>query len=635
MACGMTNGSGTRVEYDFRRHGAVYSPSPPLLLFSSTMCGIAGQVVASRAGAVDERLVRRMTRTLAHRGPDGERVRAGDQFALGHRRLSLIDLEGGGQPLANEDETIWVVSNSEIYNYVELRRDLISRGHRFATSSDTEVIVHLYEDMGRACVESMVGMFAFALWDARDRTLLLARDRFGIKPLYYALNGPTLLFASEMKGILQAESVDRDLNYAALHQYFLHLTIPEPACILRSVRKLPAAHVLVWRDGVSSEHRYWDLTDRSASDRELAEEEAMEQLDRTLRESVSITLRSDVPVGLFLSGGVDSSLLAWAASVGRDRPLHTFSIAFEDPASDERDFSRLVASTCGTTHHELELTLPQAADAAARLVSSLDEPFADSSAIPTYLLSRYARQHVKAVLTGEGADELFAGSPWHHDEPIARDDLPALLLPPAKIVFTPDDLCATYTGDLRRLVQADSAWTLPADASARLLKLTSPLDQRLWVDLCGYLPSDLLMKTDRMTMLASLEARVPFLNHPFAELAWRIPPALKVRDSIRKYILKKLGVGRIPQAILDRPKKGFSIPMDLWLWMKGSFREMIVDTLTDARTHDRGLFNPAVIQSMLNEHDRLVRFHGYRLWTLFVFETWQRHFVDSALQPAL
>ncbi|MGE0449284.1 MAG: asparagine synthase (glutamine-hydrolyzing) [Vicinamibacterales bacterium] len=602
------------------------------------MCGIAGQVVGD-GSAVDGDLVRRMTRALAHRGPDGESVRLGPQHGLGHRRLSLIDLEGGGQPQANEDGTVWVVSNSEIYNYVELRRALVARGHRFATSSDTEVIVHLYEDLQERCVDPLVGMFAFAVWDMRRRVLLLARDRFGVKPLYYSVRGSELLFASEMRALLESPTLRRDLDYGALHQYFLHLTVPEPASILADVRKLPAGHVLVWRNGHADERAYWDVTaptpegdalDHALDDAfydALDEAGAIERLDAALAESVDLSLRSDVPVGLFLSGGVDSSLLAWMASRNATAPLQTFSAAFEDHQSDERAFSRMVARACGTTHHEVEITLRDAVDILPALCGALDEPFADSSAIPTYLLARAARRQVKAVLTGEGADELFGGSPWHVGGARSADPY-GLLNPPAKTIFTPDDLKAVYSDDLWDAVSRCEA-PMPPGLDAKLARCPGRFEQGLCADLHVYLPSDLLMKTDRMTMLASLEARVPFLNHPFAELAWRLPSRFKVKDSVRKYILKKLGAGRLPEPVLSRPKQGFSIPMDLWLWRPGAFRDMVLDTLGDARTRARGQFDMTVVDTMVREHDRIERFHGYRLWTLFAFETWQRTFVDA------
>ena len=496
------------------------------------MCGIAGQVVGG-GGRVDADLVRRMTRALAHRGPDGERTQIWDECGFGHRRLSLIDLQGGDQPQTNEDATVWVVSNSEIYNYIELRRALASRGHRFATASDTEVIVHLYEDLQDGCVEPLVGMFAFALWDARRRRLLLARDRFGVKPLYYSIQGSQLLFASEMRALLESPDVGRDSNYPALGQYFRHLTVPEPASILARVRKLPAGHVLTWRDGRVDERAYWDLTAVAGPAPALAEDDARDQLQTALTDSVALSLRSDVPVGVFLSGGVDSSLLTWLASRNGSVPLPTFSVAFDDPSADEREYSRLVARACGTDHHEVEITLGEAADLLPELCAALDEPFADASAIPTYLLAREARRHVKAVLTGEGADELFAGSPWHTVDPLDDADLDCLVNPPAKTVFTPDELHAVCTSDLWREINR-SRLELPPGLHAKLDRCAGPLERRLCVDLHVYLPSDLLMKTDRMTMLASLEARVPFLNHPFAELAWRLPARWKVTGGVRR-----------------------------------------------------------------------------------------------------
>ena len=592
------------------------------------MCGISGQV-KPRNEVIDRTLVQRMTRALAHRGPDDEGFRFEQNCGLGHRRLSIIDLSTGAQPLSNEDKTIWLVSNNEIYNYLELRKELISRGHRFSTSGDTEVILHLYEDLDEKCVEPLVGMFAFAIWDSRRKRLLLARDRFGIKPLYYHEdNDGGLLFASELKALLLHAGLSREMDLPALHQYFLHLTIPEPSTILEHVHKLPAAHLLIWEDGKAVLRPYWDLAILDRPAREIAEEDALEDLRYHLQQTVALSLRSDVPVGLFLSGGLDSSILTWMASAAQPTPVKTFSVAFTEKQFDEGEYSRLVARRFGTHHQEILVTKDAATNVALQLSECLDEPFADSSCIPTYLLCKHARESVKTVLTGEGSDELFAGSPWHRDDQLRSENIDSLLYPPSKIVFTRDQLDSILTQDLRSLI-SKSAYDPASGIRANLLRCVGGLEQCLYTDLKVYLPSDLLTKVDRMSMLASLEARVPYLNHPFAEFAWTLPPNLKLRNGIRKHLLRRLSEDMLPMDILNRPKKGFSIPMDLWLWEHGTFRDMVYDTLLDRRTKMRGQFNPSSVQSMLEDHDKLRQFHGYRLWTLFVFEMWQRNFADS------
>ncbi len=596
------------------------------------MCGIAGRVGTGPA-PIDRAVVVRMTRALAHRGPDGEGFHFTPRCGLGHRRLAIIDLVTGAQPLANEDGTLWLSANGEVYNYVELRRELLARGHRFRTAGDLEVILHLYEERGESCVDPLVGMFAFALWDEPRQRLLLGRDRLGVKPLYYAtLPDGGLAFASELKALLLDPALERALDWSALREYFVHLALPEPDTAFRAVRKLPAGHVLTWADGRVAERRYWDLTRVDPARPSDAPEAALiEGLAEELAASVAATLRSDVPVGLFLSGGLDSSLLACLASADRVDPLPTFSVAFEEREFDEGPYSRRVAEAFGTRHEEIVVTLKDAADTYQWLAPRLDEPFADASCIPTYLLARHARGRVKSVLSGEGADELFGGNPWHVSDD--ESSIARILAPPAKVVFTESELDAVLSADLRHAM-ADRPREATADATGAFARCAPGLSRRLWADLHVYLPSDLLTKADRAPMLASLEVRVPFLNHPLVERAWRLPDTLRVRAGIRKYALRRVGEGRLPREVLARSKKGFSIPLDVWLWQPGPFRDMVRDVLLDPQTRARGQFAPGAVTRMWDEHDRLRALHGYRLWTLFVFELWQRHFVDAARTAA-
>lgn len=586
------------------------------------MCGITGWVAPAGA-PIDERSLAAMTRALAHRGPDGEGLHLEPGCGLGHRRLSLLDRPGGAQPMAAAEGDLRLVANNEIYNYLELRQSLAARGHRFTTSGDTEVLLHLYEDLGEACVEPLVGMFAFALWDRRRRTLLLARDRFGVKPLYYhvAADG-SLRFASELRALLAAPGVPRDLDWHSMHAYLRDLSVPEPRTILRDVHKLPAAHVLVWHEGSVRLRRYWNLPPPRGS---AASPEALEELEAELLESTALSLRSDEPVGLFLSGGLDSSLLAWSMRTSGARPLRTFSVSFAEPQVDESRFSRAVAAAFDCEHREIRVTKDEATEAALRLVGWLDEPFADSSALPTLILSREARKSVKAVLSGEGADELFAGSPWHLDAAASDATVADQLAPQRKVVFPPSMLDDILAADLRaRLGKADAGDSL-ADMPAGLDRL----HRQLWADIATYLPADLLTKIDRMTMLESLEARVPYLNHPLAERIWSLPAELKLDRGVRKVLLRSLGERLLPAEISARPKQGFAVPMDIWLWEPGRFRDAVYDTLRDPRCRTRGWFDPVRVDSLLDEHDRLRGLHGHRLWTLFVLEHWLRRWYDG------
>jgi asparagine synthase (glutamine-hydrolysing) len=567
------------------------------------MCGISGQLKLD-ATPVDRGLVRRMTRALAHRGPDDERFHFEGVVGLGHRRLSIIDAAGGAQPMTLPGpRTLRLVSNSEIYNYVELRSELVALGHQFVSRSDTEVILRLFAAEGEAGFLRLEGMFAIAIWDEAAQTLYLARDRFGVKPLYYCHDHSAFLFASELKALLQYRGLDRTLDRIAIDSYFGSLALPEPRTVFRNVHKLPPGHLLTVRQGRVKQSRYWNPASEMVRKRPVARpaEELLEEIERSVR----ISLRSDVPVGVLLSGGLDSSTVTAMAARASGTRLHTFSAAFREGDFDEGHWARLVAKRFGTRHHEVLVTKSKATAIAQELVEHFDEPFADSSSIPMYAVCRAASQVVKTALSGEGADELFGGYPWHGSGPL--DDHPA------RMIFTREERDELYARRWRR-----PARRLPPEHGLSRLK------RSLLEDLRTYLPSDILQKSDRVSMMHSLELRVPFLNHRLAGFALRLPDQLKVRGEVRKFLLRQVMKGMLPREVISRPKKGFSIPMDLWLWEKGPWRDMVYDTVFSGSLRRRGLFDLAVLRRMQREHDRLERLHGYRFWTLFMFENWQQ-----------
>jgi asparagine synthase (glutamine-hydrolysing) len=583
---------------------------------SAIMCGISGQLTLD-GRAVDRRLVERMTQRLHHRGPDDAGFFFGPQIGLGSRRLAIIDLHSGRQPMTDESGSLHLVSNNEIYNYRELRQELAARGSRFTSQSDTEVILRLYESEGPGGVRKLEGMFASAIWDARDESLFLVRDRFGVKPLYYYQDATCFLFASELKALFEYRALDRTLDLAAADQYFARLALPEPRSILKNVRKLPAGHYLTVRRGVTRVERYWRPQFGGRSRVALNSDE---RLRDELQRSVSISMRSDVPVGLLLSGGLDSSSVAAFAARESGERLHAFSAGFREADFDESTYSRLVAKRFGIRHHRVLVTRNKATDIAAHLTSVMDEPFADSSSVAMYAVCELAAAHVKTVLSGDGADELLGGYPWHVVEAPSHDPVDGH---PSGVIFNRDEREALYSPAWKRELARHKPRRVPAS------KELSPLNRSLLDDVRTYLPSDILFKSDRVSMLHSLELRVPFLNHPLAELLMRLPDALKVDGAIRKVLLRRIMAGVLPPEILQRPKKGFSIPMDLWLWERGRWRDMVYDTLFSARTRQREQFDMTTLERMGREHDRMEKMHGYRLWTVFIFEMWQRRFLHA------
>ncbi|MBV8857713.1 MAG: asparagine synthase (glutamine-hydrolyzing) [Acidobacteria bacterium] len=628
------------------------------------MCGIAGFVESvGGARSVEERaaLLDRMCRSIEHRGPDEQGGEVLGRAAVGMRRLSIIDLAGGHQPMSGCDPRVRVVFNGEIYNFKELQRDLEARGHKFRTRSDTETIVHAYEEFGDACVERLRGMFAFAVWDARTERLFVARDRAGEKPLYYTTTpGGTFVFGSELKCLLEHPEVERETDPLALDAYLTLGYVPEPLSVFQGVRKLEAGHRLVLEKGSVTEESYWDFPTET-DEPPRREEEYVEELRARLEESVRMMLVADVPLGAFLSGGVDSSTIVGLMSRATNAPVKTFSIGFREDSFDELKYARLAARHFETDHRELIVT-PDVCQLVDELVRHFDEPFADQSSVPTYLVSKLAREHVKVVLSGDGGDELFAGYTRYAVErdrqgfarlprvvrrglmaPLAaqlphgargRNFIHNVALDPAEryldnvSTFNALGKRALYTADFRRaLAGRDAAAEIFRAHGARATAGdgVSPL---LYLDAKTYLPGDILTKVDRMSMAASLEARVPLLERELVEFVSRMPASLKMRGDQSKYIFKRAVRGLVPDEILDRPKQGFGVPIGEWI--NRELRERIRDTFADARTRSRGVFEPAYVDVLLDEHERGRRNHSNALWALFVLELWQRAFADDA-----
>jgi|SRR5690348_9304628 len=622
------------------------------------MCGICGVVNTGSAEPVSRELIQRMNDTLAHRGPDDAGVYVAPYVGLGHRRLSIIDVAGGHQPLSNEDGTVWVLLNGEIYNYAELRRLLVQRGHTFTTHSDTEVIAHLYEDAGENCFAQLRGMFAIALWDARKRRLLLARDRVGKKPLFYCHHGHQLIFGSELKALLASSAVNRALDQHAICDYFSLGYIPAPKTVYRSVRKVLPGHYLVFSGTETKETQYWDLS--FANRRQHTEEEWCEQLRSRLCEATRIRLISEVPLGAFLSGGVDSSSVVAFMSKLMNRRVTTCSIAFEEDDYNEGPYARQVADVFQTDHHERTVK-PSAVEIVGKLAWHYDEPFADSSAIPTYYVSAVARQHVTVALGGDGGDENFAGYRRYYFDQLEnrlRQYVPASIRRPVfgtlgkyypALAWAPRfvrgratfqalarspvegyfNSVSIFRGDEKRmLLTPDFRGALGGYETIEVFRHyydradgADPLSRIQYLDIKTYLTDDILAKVDRASMAVSLEVRAPLLDHELMELAASIPPCLKLRATTGKYILKKALETILPNDILYRPKKGFSIPLDTW------FRRELKDLAHDAlfSTND-GILNPAYLHKIWEQHQKRQYNRSAYLWAVLMFRTWQKTF---------
>ncbi|HXD56980.1 MAG TPA: asparagine synthase (glutamine-hydrolyzing) [Thermoleophilaceae bacterium] len=620
------------------------------------MCGIAGVVDSERP--VERDLVERMCAALEHRGPDSRGIHLEDGVGLGAQRLAIIDVPGGSQPVYNETGDVAVVFNGEIYNHHELRAELVRRGHRLVSSADTEVIAHLYEDHGPRLVERLRGMFAFAIWDARERRLVCARDRVGKKPLFYARRGGRFSFASELGALLQDETIPRDLDPEAIDAYLALQYVPHPLCALRGVRKLPPACTLVVEPGGSERvERYWEL--RYLPKRDAPPAELEQELRAKLDDAVRVRLESDVPLGALLSGGIDSSAVVASMAAASHGAVRTFSVGFDDPAYDESRFARLVSERFGTEHHELRLR-PDALAIMPRLARHYGEPFGDSSALATFHLAELVAGEVTVALTGDGGDESFAG--YDRYEPSARLErivrTPAVLARPAGALLgmlgdgAGSRSARSRLARLGRLLALDEAGlyaqsVLIFDAAARR-RLLAPgfgshdaaermllgawrslaardrTDHMMGVDVATYLPGDLLPKVDIATMAHSLEARSPLLDHELLELAASLPAGLKRNKGILRSALR----GTLPAEVLDRPKMGFAVPLERWFRedLAGSAGELLLDR--DARSLE--FLDREAVAALIREHESRVADHSMRIWVLMMLETWQREVLSAA-----
>jgi asparagine synthase (glutamine-hydrolysing) len=623
------------------------------------MCGIAG-LIGRDGETVSTEQVRQMTDAIVHRGPDDEGIRTHGNVGLGMRRLSIIDLSGGHQPIFNEDRSISVVFNGEIYNFPVLRKELVARGHRFYTNSDTEVIVHLYEEMGADCVKKLRGMFAIALYDERRKSLLLARDRVGKKPLYYALHNGRLYFASEIKSMLAVAPDLAEVDPEGILQFFYFGYVTDPYSAFKSIRKLPPGYLAEYTNGKINIRQYWDVPQYGGHD-PGSDEACLEEMEKRLEEAVRIRLISDVPLGAMLSGGVDSSIVVALMARCSSAPVKTFSIGFSKADFNEADYARLVAERFKTDHHELIID-PDIVATLNHLTGMMEEPFSDSSMIPTYYVSRLAREHVTVALSGDGGDELFAG----YDRYIVNWKR-------RHYNFIPPIIGSIYRNHIygrlpSHLKGRKFAWniTLPSrdryldgisflpalhrekslfskDFSESAGRFPDPFEQfqnyydeapaadqlsrLMYLDTKTYLTADILTKVDRMSMATSLEARCPILDHEFVEFVAGLPLKYKFRDNTRKYIFKKLAerLG-IPSALLHRKKQGFSLP--LVHWMRKELKDGLLEILLEPRTLQRGYFEPQAIRTVMDEHVTGRRDRAGELWMLLIFELWHRNFLE-------
>jgi asparagine synthase (glutamine-hydrolysing) len=626
------------------------------------MCGIAGFINREKDSPVAECAARldAMCRVITHRGPDEQGAVVLGRAALGMRRLSIIDLKSGQQPIYSEDGNLAIVFNGEIYNYRELKTDLERRGHRFKTNSDTETIVAAFEEFGADCLRHLRGMFAFAVWNKRDESLFVARDRVGKKPLFYAVTkSGDFVFGSELKVLLAHGDIEPEIDLAALDAYLTFGYVPEEFCIFKNVKKLAPGAFLIYENGRIETEKYWDFPYKKIETIKT-EAEYVEILRAKLREAVAVRLISEVPLGAFLSGGVDSSSIVAMMAQISDRPVKTFSIGFNEDTFNELKFARLAAKHFSTEHHEFIVT-PDLVETLDELVWHFDEPFADPSSLPTFMVSKMAREFVTVVLSGDGGDELFAGYTRYAIEQRRKglENLPAFvrrklrdasarlphgfrgknylynvsLDPTARYIdnlshFNPVRRRALYSREFSAKLNGDfGAGEKIFREIAESASTGKAIDNLLYLDSKTYLPGDILTKVDRMTMAASLEARAPLLDQELIETVAQIPAELKMRGAETKYIFKKALEGIVPPEILYRPKQGFGVPINEWI--NSQLRARIHETLGEKRSLERGYFDASYIETLLDEHRRRRRDHSYALWILYVLELWQRRFLDK------
>jgi asparagine synthase (glutamine-hydrolysing) len=630
------------------------------------MCGICGKIYFDRSRSIDPALIQRMSAALRHRGPDDSGVYISGNVGLGHRRLSIIDLSAAGrQPLSNEDESLWLVANGELYNFEELRQELVARGHTFRSRTDTEVILHWYEEEGHCCISRFRGMFAFALWDSRRQELFIARDRVGKKPLVYTSVDGAFLFASEIKALLEDPAVIPRVNEEALHHYLTYQYVPGEQTIFQGIYKLPPAHLLVLREGNITLTPYWRLS-YEPKQQFRREADAFAAFREVFQEAVKVRLRSDVPLGAFLSGGIDSSATVAVMSSLMTQPVKTFSIGFEESDYNELAYARIIARQYHTEHREF-IVKPDALAVLPNLVRQYDEPFADPSAIPTYYVAQLTRTYVTVALNGDGGDESFAGYERYAASRLAAvyvrlphilrtrliaplvtrlpyqdyrwsmirrfkrfiagcDDDPVTTYVNWQCYFTNDMKARLYSPEFRERVQQVDSVRLAAElfyqADAEQL-----IDRLLFVDVHLYLPYDLLVKADIACMAHGLEARSPLLDHRLMEFAATLPANFKLRGLETKYFLKRAVAPLVPQAILQRKKMGFGVP--LHRWFRKELKDMAYAVLLDARAVGRGYFRHEEVRRLLEEHIAMRADHSYRLWALVWLELWHRLFIDK------
>ncbi|MDT4965808.1 MAG: hypothetical protein QOJ64_545 [Acidobacteriota bacterium] len=634
------------------------------------MCGINGIALSSRShAAVDVRLLERMRDVITHRGPDDAGLFLDGNIGLGHRRLSIVDVAAGHQPMTNEDETLHITFNGEIYNHADFREELEARGHVYRTHCDTETILHLYEEHGAGVVEHLRGMFAFAIWDQRRRELFIARDRLGVKPLYYVhTDDGSLYFASEIKSLLAARAVTPELNVGALPDYLANHATSGEETLFRNVKRLMPGHTMVWRDGKITIKEYWDVRfEREEEAPDLSDEDYIAEWKDLFETSVRLRLMADVPLGMFLSGGIDSSAIAAVMSGLVDEPIKTFSVAFAEREANELEYARLVARKFGTDHHEVVVSPEDFFAALPSLVWHEDEPLAHPSSVALNFVSRLAAKHVKVVLTGEGSDELLAGYGRYRKTvynlalgaryhkltgqalrsviergvktlPVGsrvRQKLSRTFLCVAPdiesiyfdnfAVFSHSMQQELLTPETKERVNCINPYAAVGDYLGHT-DADTLLNQLLYVDIKTYL-HELLMKQDQMSMAASIESRVPFLDHKLVEYTARLPERLKLRGLTTKYILRKAMKGLLPEEILSRSKMGFPVPVGAWF--RGAYRWVIDEYVLSTRAVDRGLFDEGYVRRLVERHQSSGENHSERLWALVNFEIWMRRFIDG------
>lgn len=636
------------------------------------MCGINGIAFSSRSRRiVDESVLERMRNVITHRGPDEAGIFVDANIGLGHRRLSIVDVAAGHQPMTNEDGTLQIIYNGEVYNHADFRSELEARGHVYRTHSDTETILHLYEEHADGCVDYLRGMFAFAIWDGRKKELFIARDRLGIKPLYYFhADDGSLFFGSEIKTIFQASAVKPEINFHALPDYLANHATSGEETLYKDVKRLLPGHTLVWRDGAVEIKKYWDVSFSKTSDQGRSDKDFIAEWYELFRTSVRLRLMADVPLGMFLSGGIDSSAIAAVMSGMVDEPIKTFSVAFAEREANELAYARIVAETYRTNHHEVVVSPEEFFNALPKLVWHEDEPLAHPSSVALYFVSLLASQHVKVVLTGEGSDELLAGYGRY------RKTILNLSLGRLYRNVTPDVVRGAVSSGIRGLpasrmrqkllrsflgvapdiesIYFDNFAVFPLTMQAGLLSneaseqigridpyagvrtaleetdAKSLLDRLLYTDIKTYL-HELLMKQDQMSMATSVESRVPFLDHKLVEFTCSLPERLKLRGGTTKYILRESMKGILPETILSRSKMGFPVPIAAWF--RGAYRSVVDEYVLGERAMSRGLFNRDFVRELVNRHQTGAENHDERLWALVNFEIWQRQFLDGEAAP--